>query len=308
LSTVTVEFVDPNQSSVIEIDEIHPIVALARQQHGVVTAAQLAGLGRSHRWIEGRVARGWLRRLHRGVYLVGPVEAEHTYAMAGVLAIPASTISSYPAAVLWSCRPPREGPIDVIVPRNVRARPGLRVHRTALHPRDITRRHGIPVTSAARTILDVAAEDSREAERALNEAWAARLVSIPSLDEQLRRYPRHRGATALRNLIQRDKGFTRSEAERILRALVRKARLPEPEANVKVEGYEADLAWREQRLIVEFDSWSFHSMRRSFEDDRRRDQRLTVSGWRVLRITWRQLTQEPEAVVAVISAALVRRL
>ena len=89
-----------------------------------------------------------------------------------------------------------------------------------------------------------------------------------------------------------------------MRDLIRKARLPQPESNVRIEGYEVDLVWRDHGLIVETDSWAFHSMRRSFEQDRRRDQRLITAGWRVIRITARQLTYEPDGVVATLATAL----
>ena len=86
--------------------------------------------------------------------------------------------------------------------------------------------------------------------------------------------------------------------------LIRAAGLPSPETNVRVAGCEVDLVWRAQRLVVEIDSWAFHSMRRSFEGDRRKDQELVGKGWRVIRITWRQLTYEPHAVVAALATAL----
>jgi very-short-patch-repair endonuclease len=295
---------------VVERNVVHPdsrAIEVARRQHGAISAEQLAAAGLSARRVEHRVGRGLLTRLYRGVYLVGPLETEHSRLMAAVLAGgPGAVVSHYLAAVLWAVRPPREGPIDVTVPgRKVRPRPGLSTHRTTLHPHDITRRHGIPVTTAARTILDLAAtEPATEAERALNEARILRLVSDPSLDEQFSRYPRHRGTAALRAITEADKGFTRSRAERITLALIRKARLPRPETNVKLAGHEVDLLWRAQRLIVEFDGYAAHSMRRSFEQDRRRDQLLVADGWRVIRITWRQLTNEPESIAATLGAAL----
>ena len=86
--------------------------------------------------------------------------------------------------------------------------------------------------------------------------------------------------------------------------LIRRARLPEPETNVRIGGYEVDLLWREQRLVAEVDSWAFHSMRSSFEQDRRRDQVLVGKGWRAIRITGRQLVREPELVVATLATAL----
>jgi very-short-patch-repair endonuclease len=186
-----------------------------------------------------------------------------------------------------------------------RNQPGLVVHHTTLHPSDITRRHGIPVTSAARTLLDLAAtEPTAELERALNEAGLQRRVSPHSLNEQFSRYPRHRGTAALKKATTTELRLTRSDLERIALSLIRRARLPEPETNARVEGHEVDLLWRDHDLIVEIDSWAFHSMRSSFEQDRRRDQRLTTAGYRVIRITDRQLTNEPELVVATLTRAL----
>ena len=89
-----------------------------------------------------------------------------------------------------------------------------------------------------------------------------------------------------------------------MRDLIRKAGLPQPESNIRIESHEVDLVWRDHGLIVEIDSWAFHSMRRSFEGDRRRDQLLVGKGWRVIRITARQLTYEPHAVVATLATAL----
>jgi very-short-patch-repair endonuclease len=282
---------------------VRAVVEVASRQHAVISLAQLerAGLGRHA--VAYRVKAGWLRPLHRGVYLVGPLETEHSRAMAAALAT-GGVVSSYPAAVLWGLRPPREGPIDVIVPLKLRNRPGIRIHQAALHPRDITRRHGIPTTSAARTILDLAASDSLEAERALNEARIARLVSDRSLNEQFSRYPRHKGTAALKEATRTEPAFTRSEAERRALELIRRAGLPAPEVNQRVEGYEVDLVWRQERVIVEIDGYAFHSTRSSFEQDRRRDQRLITAGWRVVRVTWRQLTERPEAVAVMLATAL----
>jgi very-short-patch-repair endonuclease len=278
------------------------VFATAQHQHGVVTTTQLLAAGWDKDVIARRVARGYLRRLYHGVYLAGPLEAEHTAAMAAVLTT-GGVVSHYPAAVLWDWRPPCEGPMHVIA--RGRNQPGLVVHHTALDPRDITRRHGIPVTSAARTILDIAAtKPTAELERALNEAGLQRRVSPHSLNEQFSRYPHHRGTAALRKAIETEPRVTRSDAEILVLGLIRKAQLPEPETNARIEGCEVDLVWRDHDLIVEIDSWAFHSMRSSFEQDRRRDQRLTTAGWRVIRITARQLTDEPELVVATLTRAL----
>src|SRR6476659_2655013 len=141
-----------------EVEQV--VLARARQQHGVISSAQLAHAGASPGWIGHRVNRGWLRRLHRGVYLVGPLDAPHARSMAATLAAGSGAlVSHYPAAVLWDLLPPNEDPIDVtIAGRDRRSRPGIRTHIVStLHSADVSRRHGIPVTSAARTLLDLAA-------------------------------------------------------------------------------------------------------------------------------------------------------
>jgi very-short-patch-repair endonuclease len=298
---------DRGRRVVLEVAEVRPeavISRLAGQQHGVVTSAQLVAAGWSKDQISGRARAGSLRALHRGVYLVGPLETPRTAAMAAALAT-GGVISHYPAAVLWDWRPPREGAIHVTLPTGGHNRPGIVVHRATLDPRDVTRRHGIPVTSAARTILDLAAtEPQAELERALNEAQLQRRVTPHSLNEQFSRYPRHRGTAALKEAIRTEPRLTRSEAERCALDLIRKAGLPMPETNVRIAGHEVDVLWREQKLVVEIDGFEFHSMRSSFERDRRRDQELVAAGYRVIRVTWRQLTHQPEAVVATLATAL----
>jgi very-short-patch-repair endonuclease len=289
---------------------VRNVVALARRQHAVIRLGQLeeAGLGRHA--VAHRVKSGWLQPLHRGVYLVGPLETEHSRAMAATLAAgPDAVLSHYPAAVLWCLRPPVDGPMHVTIPgRNARSRPGITIHRATLLPADITRRHGIPVTSAARALLDLAATaPTPELERALNEAEVHRRVSTHSLNAQFQRYPRHRGIRALRDLVDHEPKLTRSDAEILMLTLIRKARLPEPESNVKLAGYEVDLRWRDHNLVVEFDSYTFHSSRQAFERDRRKDRELQALGYRVLRFTWRGLTKEREAVVAALSRALAER-
>ena len=230
--------------------------------------------------------------------------------MAATLAAgPDALLSHYPAAVLWRFRPPREGPMEVtIAGGDRRSRPGLRIHRSTLQPADVTRHNGVPVTSPARTLLDLAATaPPSELDRALNEARLRRRISAHSLKEQFSRYPRHRGIAALTQATRAGPSLTRSEAERLALDLIRRARLPTPATNVILHGYEVDLAWREAKVVVEIDGYAFHSSRHAFEHDRRRDQALTGEGWLVMRVTWRQLTGEREAVVAAITRALAER-
>jgi very-short-patch-repair endonuclease len=286
------------------------IVAVAARQHGVITTARLLEAGLSHDAIAHRVKRGWLRRLHRGVYLVGPLEVPLSRPMAATLAAGrGALLSHHTAALLWGLRQGRDERMHVtVIARDVRS-DEICVHRVArLHPRDATRNHGIPVTSPARTLLDLAAATNRrDLARVTEEAQVQRRVSTHSLNEQFSRYPTHRGRAALRHVIRADPALTRSEAERILLELIRTARLPAPEANVELRGWEVDFIWRDRKLVVEVDGYAFHASRRSFERDRRRDRELQAAGYRVLRFTWRELTEEREAVVAALAAVLLTR-
>jgi very-short-patch-repair endonuclease len=101
--------------------------------------------------------------------------------------------------------------------------------------------------------------------------------------------------------------FTRSEAEERLLSLIRRARLPDPEVNVQLEGLEVDFLWREQGLVVEVDGFRYHSSPSDFENDRRRDAELLARGLRVLRVSAAQIVHEPEATLVRIGQALVSR-
>jgi very-short-patch-repair endonuclease len=169
----------------------------------------------------------------------------------------------------------------------------------------MTRRHGVAITSPARTLLDLAIHQSaHDLARAADEARVHRLVTDRSLDEQFSRYPTHRGAAALKESIHVEPALTRSEAERRLLELIRAAKLPEPETNARLGPYEVDFLWRAQRLVAEVDGYAFHSTRRAFERDRRRDADLAARGIRVVRVTWRQIAGEREVLIATFAAAL----
>jgi predicted transcriptional regulator of viral defense system len=160
------------------------VVVVAGRQHAAVSSAQLVDAGLSRHAIAHRLRTGRLRRMHRGVYLVGPLEAVHSRAMAATLAVGAGALlSHYSAAVLWGLRPGRGWPIDVTVAgRETRDSDGIRTHTVAdLHPHDATRQHCIPVTSPARTLLDLATVVStRDLDRATEEAQVQRRVTPQS--------------------------------------------------------------------------------------------------------------------------------
>jgi very-short-patch-repair endonuclease len=217
-------------------------------------------------------------------------------------------LSHATAAALWGLSPPRDLVEITLAGRNVRQRPELRVYRVAeLDARDVRLRDGIPVTAPARTLIDFAAsalDDDLQA--ALSEARVLRLITDGDLRLALERCPTRSGSARLRRFLRAETGRlkTRRAAERLLLSLLSKAGLPRPEANVHVHGFEVDFVWRDAKLIVETDGYQFHSHRSAFERDRRRDQVLVAAGYRVIRVTWRQLEREPLAVVARIAQAL----
>jgi very-short-patch-repair endonuclease len=171
---------------------------------------------------------------------------------------------------------------------------------------------GIPVTTVPRTILDLAAVASRrQVERVLNEVEVRELNDRLSIPDLLARYPRRRGTPVLRDLLSEDAeaaGVTRNDFEETLVSLLDSHRLPRPRfnADVAVAGrfFSADCLWQRERLIVELDGRTVHGTRKAFESDRERDRLLMVDGWRVMRVTWRQLRRDGARIAADIGTAL----
>lgn len=176
-----------------------------------------------------------------------------------------------------------------------------------MDPAEIRALDGIPTTAPARTLLDIASDlPARELAGALEQAQIKRLLTKADIADALSRAPGRPGSRALRNLIA-EPAFTRSEAERQLLKLLRAARLPRPRFNETVEGYEVDVVWRADRVVLEFDSYSFHATRAAFERDRTRDAVLTRGGYLPLRTTWHELNVESHALIARVAEALARR-
>jgi very-short-patch-repair endonuclease len=292
------------------------IADLAKKQRGVVSRAQLLAVGVTSDSIKHRLRAGRLHRVHPGVYRAGHTAPIHgAREMAAVLACGnGAVVSHLSAAALLQLLPypAKPGPVDITVAgRDPGSRRGIAVHRvTVLDERDVGSVRGVPVTTPARTILDLAAVlSSHSLERALAEAQVRRLVRRPDLVDQLGRNRGRRGTRMLRRVLALEGGPapTRSDAERRLLRLVRAAELPIPRVNSRLGRYEVDFLWPEQRLVVEVDSFRFHSPRPRFERDRARDAALAAAGYTVIRVTWRQLVDTPEAVAARIAAALAVR-
>jgi len=282
---------------------------VAACQLGAISTAQLLGLGIGRGAIAHRVQHGQLHRLFRGIYLLGhpvpPPGAREVGAL--LLCGPHATLSHRSAAALLGFAPP--DPDAVHVTRHDRWPPDAtrspRAPDDLAPSRDRRRHHGFNLTSAARTLLDLAADRDPGLERAVAEAQVQRLVSRRELQLAVDRAAGRPGTPALAALVRADEqGFTRSQAERLVRGLCRQARLPEPRCNVELCGWEVDLLWPEQRLVVEVDGHAAHGHRAAFERDRRKQMALVAAGYRVIRVTWRQLRHEPLAVIAAVARAL----
>jgi hypothetical protein len=260
-----------------------------------------------------------LNTVHRGVYAVGhaPLSTEARWIAAVLACGSRAALSHHSAAALWGLRPTNRSAIDVIAPgRTGRSRQGIKAHRAGgLRAADITSVRGIPCTTVARTLLDLAdVVDRRALERAVNEAEVLRLFDFGALEDVLGRVVGRRGAPILRAVLadyDPKYALTRNELERRFLSLCDGAGVPRPRVNAWVTldggGEEVDFLWREQRLIVETDGGQVHRTRQAFERDRRRDQRLLCAGWRVVRVTWRQLTREPAQVADTIRVLLRRQ-
>lgn len=284
--------------------------ALAERQHGVVSREQLLGLGVSAGQIKRWVALGWLRPVHRGVYLLGTRLGRDGICMAAHLALGSrAAVSHRSAAELWALTPGCSAPVHVTVtgPGGRQRRAGLRVHRSALAG-EVTRVRNIPATDVPRTLIDLAATSDRRAlERATDEAVRRTLTTAAQLRRAIDSRPRRPGAARLRALLgEHEAGSTatENEFEELLIAICDDFGLPRPICQHPIGPYRPDFAWPEQRLIVEADSWESHGTRKAFESDRRRDAELSDLGWTPRRFTHRQMTRERAWVAAKIEGGL----
>lgn len=306
-------------SDAIEIDpryagkpREHLLVALGDRQHGVVERQQLLALGFTRHEIDRMLVKGLLVLLHRGVYSVGRRNLPRRGRwMAAVLAAGGGAVlSHHSAAALFGLRV-SERTIEVSAP-NGRQRAGITIHRARLPPDETTVRDGIPTTTAARTLLDLAAvEPPLKVERLLHEAERLRLTDTTPLTSLLARYPRRPGTPALKQILTRQAlgdDVTESELEDAFLAFLDEHDLPRPFLNrwiqIGTDRIRADAIYPDRRLIVELDGRGTHNTTEAFERDRARDRRLKVLGWDVIRITYRELHTNREALATDLRALL----
>ncbi|MDX6676761.1 MAG: hypothetical protein QOE31_813 [Solirubrobacteraceae bacterium] len=302
MTDVRADGLDPSH---LHLDRLIGLVA--GRQHGVILREQLTELGLERGAIAYRRKRGLLRPLYDGAYLWGQITPTvDARALAAVAASGSgAVVSNLWSLALYGLRAPDDERVDITVAgRRARSR-GIRGHESApLHHLDVRDIRGIPATAPARSLLDSASElSTRDLADVVELAQVKRLVTKRDMAATLRRAPRRAGAPALRALLD-EPAFTRSRAERLLVRLLRVAKLPQPAFNATAEGFEVDALWRRQRVVLEFDSYTFHATRAAFERDRRKTAALTRGHYVVLRTTWREMTGESHALVARAAEAL----
>lgn len=283
------------------------LATIAENQWGRVARRQLLALGISRHTIAHRLASGNLIVVHPGVYAVGHrTNAPKGRWMAAVLAGgDGALVSHCSGTALWGLRPSDGSAVDVTTPSWRRSRPGVRFHTSVVPDDERAVRHGIPVTSMPRTILDFAAcAPAAQVERAIHEAEVLGLTDELSLMDVVERHAGRRGCATVRAVLaELELGAqrTRSELEERFLALIDQYNIERPLLNRQLRAggrvYEVDCVWSEARLVVELDGHATHATRRGYERDRRRDRALQREGWRVIRVTWRMLVREADQLV-----------
>jgi very-short-patch-repair endonuclease len=278
----------------------------------VVGRQQLLRLGFSRREIDGAVTRGALIPIHRGVYAVGHrrLSAKGVWTAAVLACGPEAVLSHRPALALHDLRPVPGGAVDVTVPgRTRKGQRGIRVHNVrTLHADDRDEIDCIPITEIHRALLDYAEIASRQQLRYAIDAGLRREVLDQWKFDALfaRSHGRH-GLKPLLTTLDEIRGpalWTDSELERAFLALIRAAGLQEPLTQQILEGERVDFFWPHARLVVEVDGYEFHKSRAQFEADRRRDAKLMIAGYRVLRVTQQRIQFGSAALLSELIALL----
>jgi hypothetical protein len=271
------------------------LAELVDRQWGVASLAQLRAAGLSADAVERRVRTGRLHRLYRGVYGVGDralrVEGRR---LAAVLASgPGAVLSHRSAAAHWGLLATDQERIDVTAPRSRQGVPGIRLHTSrSLDAQDAANHRGLPITTIARTLLDLAATvRDDQLERALAQAMYLQVYDQRAITDVIHRSNGHRGTNVLKQATKQEPQITKSDWEIRMLRLVRGANIPEPICNRPLHAPDhgeckPDFYWPAHDLIVETDGWEAHRTLAAFRSDRAKDAALTAAGYKVLRFTW----------------------
>jgi very-short-patch-repair endonuclease len=291
------------------------IAQLASERHGVVSRRMLVAHGIAAETIDLRVRQRRLVLLHRGVYALGHAELRREGRwLAAVEAYGAdAALSRGTAATHWGLQDGAVLPAHVAVGRRggIVQRRGTRIHRVDLSADEVVVREGIPTTTVARTLLDLAAEvRGRRLEQVVRRATRLRRFDLTAQQAMLARHPRAPGAAELGGLLARLAGRgtddLRSRLEEAFAQLCDDHGLPRPRINAIILGERVDFSWPASSLVVETDGFEFHSMPTTFAADRARDQKLTLAGYTVVRLTYDQVIGDPAGTARSVSALLTQ--
>jgi len=279
----------------------------ARRQAGVISRDQLLGAGLSEDSVRGMVARRELTEILPAVYSPRPVPSSMLQRLwAAVLWSDGGVISHRSAARLWKLpvAPTTTVHVTVADRRYRKPVPGIRLHRVPLGRLHSTRYDGLPITDRARTVIDLLRTErygpaSDLLDRALQQGWVDELGLVHAVSSELGRT----GNTQLRLLLAAIEPGAQAESERVLHQILRRGLLtgwvPQYAIDTPTGTAYADVAFPEQRIVIEVDGRRHHDVDSDrFEGDRERQNQLIALGWRVLRFTWKRLTQHPDAVLA----------
>jgi hypothetical protein len=274
------------------------IRALAGRQAGNISRAQLLSVGLSEGAIDARLRTGALARRYPGVYCLAPArqDSQARIAAAVLAGGPTAAASHATAAYLWGFLHRYKPPPEISLTTGDRRPRHILAHRCpSLQPRDVTRQHGVPTTTRARTALDLAPQLTKtQLTRLVNDARRDGHLRDDALNDIITRNPLHPGAKLLKPFADSPGNPTRSDFEDDFLAFTEKYNLPTPQINTIVNGYEVDAYFPDHNLIVECDGYEYHKDRAAFESDRERDAHQLAHGTPTVRLTRERLTHTPD--------------
>jgi very-short-patch-repair endonuclease len=290
------------------------MAALAERQHGVVARRQLLALGLTPTMVLHRIRSGPLVLLHRGVYAVGHRRLRREgFLMAATMAAGDGAVLSHRDAAwmhdLWRGE---RATVEVTTAGRPSRHPNLRIYpRRPLAPEDLTVVDGIPTTSVARTLVDLAdVLPPHQLTKVLSEAERLHTFDGRAIEAAYERTWGRNGCgpaalrAALDELRRVGARLTRSELEERFVALVDAAHLPRPRLNAHVEGMEVDALWPDRRLVVELDGYAFHHHRAAWQRDHEKTNALKDLGYDVRRFTHRDVVEAPGRTATRLARAL----
>jgi very-short-patch-repair endonuclease len=293
------------------------LAEIAGRQHGIVSRSQLKR-GLSEITIDRWIRTGRLHRIHPGVYALGhdAITKQGRWMGAVLASGPGAVLSHQSATALWGIWGSGAGETHVTVPRKTRSQRSIRRHFSMFPDDERAVLAGIPTTSAARAVLDLAAaKGAADAESALREMEYLRIYGPVSLPALLGRYPRHKGTPIVRacleGLADDPGGRIRSDLEEAFLPFLDAHQIPRPRLNfwlsIGDDRFQVDCLWPDAKVIGELDGFKSHGTKRAFRKDRRRDRRLGAHGFHVVRVTEDQLLAEPRELASDLLALIYNR-